>query len=294
MDLRRLRYFCAVADELHFGRAAERLSVAQPGLSQQVKVLEAELGAPLFERSSRRVALTEVGRVLYPDARALLAAADALEERARAVAAGRAGRLRVHTTRSAPSGPAAELVDSFRARYPAVDLELVTGFTGWNLEELRAGRSDVVFVRPPVGPDAGVEVVYLGDEELVVALPAGHRLAAQRRLHPTDLEGEDVVSWPRRNAPGMHDRIETELWGGRPPRVVREEPDDEQVLRAVAAGIGLAVMIGTRVGSLRFPGVAVRRFAAPAPTVGLALAWRPSVAPPSAARFVGLTGVTGS
>lgn len=292
MDLRRLRYFCTVAEELHFGRAADRLAVAQPGLSQQVKVLEAELGTALFERSSRRVALTEAGRTLYPDARALLVAADALEDRVRAVAAGRAGRLRVHTTRSAPSGAAAELVDSFRARYPAVDLELVTGFTGWNLEELRAGRSDVVFVRPPVGPDAGVELVDLGVEELVVALPVGHRLVARRRLRPADLQGEDVVSWPRRNAPGMHDRIETQVWGGGPPRVVREEPDDEQVLRAVAAGVGVAVMIGTRVESLRFPGVAVRRFAAPVPTVGLALAWRRSVAPPSAARFVGLADVS--
>ncbi len=290
MDLRRLRYFCTVAEELHFGRAADRLGVAQPGLSQQVKNLEAELGTLLFERSSRRVALTEAGRILYPEAAALLGAADALEARARAVAGGRAGRLRVHTTRSAPAGVAAELIDSFRAAYPEVDLELVTGFTGWNLEELLAGRSDVVFVRPPVEAGTSVVLVDLGEEELVGALPAGHRLAARRRLRPADLEGEGVVSWPRRNAPGMHDRIEAQVWGGRPPRVVREEPDDEQVLRAVAAGAGVAVMIGTRVGSLRFPGVVVRRFAPPAPTVGLALAWRPRTAPPSAARFVGLAG----
>jgi len=292
VDLRRLRYFCAVAEELHFGRAADRLGVAQPGLSQQVKVLEAELGTTLFERSSRRVSLTEAGRILYPDARALLGAAGAMEDRVRAVAAGRAGRLRVHTTRSAPSGVTAELVDSFRASFPAVDLELVTGFTGWNLDELRAGRSDVVFVRPPVDADEGVELVELGVEELVVALPAAHRLAERRRLRPADLQGEDVVSWPRRNAPGMHDRIEAQVWGGRSPQVVREEPDDEQVLRAVAAGVGVAVMIGTRVESLHFPGVSVRRFALPAPTVGLALAWCPSTAPPAAARFVGLADVS--
>ncbi len=292
MELRRLRYFCAVAEELHFGRAADRLALAQPGLSQQIKALEAELGTSLFVRSSRRVSLTEAGAVLYAEARSLLAAADALEARVRAVAAGGAGRLRVHTTRSAPTGVAAALIDRFRDECPGVELQLVTGFTGWNLEELRAGRSDVVFVRPPVDADDGVALVDLGEEELVVALPADHPLAARRRLRPVELRGEAVVSWPRRNAPGMHDRIEAQVWGGRRPNVVREEPDDEQVLRAVAAGVGLAVMIGTRLASLRVPGVAVRRFGVPAPTVGLALAWRPAVAPPAAARFVGLAHVS--
>ena len=293
LELRRLRYFCAVAEELHFGRAADRLGVSQPGLSQQVQVLEAELGAQLLVRGGRRVGLTAVGAVLYPEASALLASAAALEARVRSAAAGGAGRLRVHTTRSAPTGVAAALVDRFRAEVPAVELDLVTGFTGWNLEELRAGRSDVVFVRPPVDPDEGVEIVDLGEEELVVALPAHHHLASssRRRVRPAELSGEEVVSWPRRNAPGMHDRIEAQVWGGRLPRVVREEPDDEQVLRAVAAGVGVAVMIGARLASLRPPGVVVRRFVSPAPTVGLALAWRPSVAPPAAARFVALATV---
>lgn len=288
MELRRLRYFVAVAEELHFGRAAERLHLAQPALSKQVRVLEDELGARLLERNSRHVALTAAGVALYAGALELLHTAEDLEARVRALAAGGAGRLRVHTTRSAPMGITAELIDRFRGEWPAVELELVTGFTGWNLEELDAGRSDVVFVRPPVGSLPAVEVLELGDEELVVALPAAHPLARRRRLRPADLAGEDVVSWPRRNAPGMHDRIEQQMWGGSRPRVVREEPDDEQVLRAVAAGAGLSVMIGTRLASLRVPGVAVRRFAEPVPTVGLALAWRPEAAPPVAARFVDL------
>lgn len=288
LELRRLRYFCAVAEELHFGRAADRLDLAQPALSQQVKILERELGVTLFVRSSRRVTLTAAGAVLYPDAVALLAAADELVARARTVGAGAAGRLRVHTTRSAPTGEAAALIDRFRVAYPDVELQLVTGFTGWNLEELRAGRSDVVFARPPVDRDDGIEVVELRQEELVVVLPAGHPLAAKRRLRPPDLAGGDVVSWPRRNAPGMHDRIEAQVWEGRRPKVVREEPDDEQVLRAVASGVGLAVIIGTRLASLRVPGVVVRRFTPPVPTVGLAVAWRPKAAPPAAARFVQL------
>ncbi|MHB8505558.1 MAG: LysR family transcriptional regulator [Acidimicrobiales bacterium] len=291
MELRRLRYFVAVAEELHFGRAAERLHLAQPALSQQIRVLEHELGGRLFERNSRRVALTEAGAALLDGAPQLLRAAEELDARVRAVAAGGAGRLRVHTTRSAPMGITAVLIDRFRAESPGVHLELVTGFTGWNLEELAAGRSDVVFVRPPVDVATPIEVVPLGEEELVVALPAGQPLAdrtRRRRIRPEDLEGQDVVSWPRRNAPGMHDRIEAQVWGGRSPRVAREEPDDEQVLRAVAAGAGLAGLIGTRLASLRVPGVVVRRFAEPAPTVGLALAWRPDGALPAAARFVDL------
>ncbi|MHB1928870.1 MAG: LysR family transcriptional regulator, partial [Acidimicrobiales bacterium] len=246
MELRRLRYFVAVAEELHFGRAAERLHLAQPALSQQIRVLEHELGGRLFERNSRRVALTEAGAALLDGAPQLLRAAEELDARVRAVAAGGAGRLRVHTTRSAPMGITAVLIDRFRAESPGVHLELVTGFTGWNLEELAAGRSDVVFVRPPVDVATPIEVVPLGEEELVVALPSGQPLAdrtRRRRIRPEDLEGQDVVSWPRRNAPGMHDRIEAQVWGGRSPRVAREEPDDEQVLRAVAAGAGLAVMI---------------------------------------------------
>lgn len=288
LELRRLRYFCAVAEELHFGAAADRLNLAQPALSQQIKVLEAEVGTALFVRTSRRVALTEAGATLYPGALALLAAADELEAHVRAVAAGGAGRLRVHTTRSAPTGIAAELIDRFREAHPEVELDLVTGFTGWNLEELGAGRSDVVFVRPPVEAGEEVDVLELGEEELVVALPAGHALASRRRVRPADLAGEDVISWPRRNAPGMHDRIEVQVWGGRRPHVVREEPDDEQVLRAVASGVGLSVMIGTRLASLHWPGVVVRRFAAPAPTVGLAVAWRPDTVPPAARRFIDL------
>ena len=293
MELRRLRYFVAVAEELHFGRAAERLHIAQPALSQQIRVLEREFGTRLFERNSRRVALTEAGAALLGGAPQLLQVAAELEARVRAVSVGGAGCLRVHTTRSAPMGITAALIDRFRSEWPAVAPDLVTGFTGWNLEELRAGRSDVVFVRPPLDAGDGVEVVPLGDEELVVALPAGHRLAARSRrrgISAEDLRGEDVVSWPRRNAPGMHDRIEAQVWAGTRPHVVREEPDDEQVLRAVAAGAGLAVMIGTRLASLRVPGVVVRRFSEPTPTVGLALAWRPDGAPPAAARFVELAG----
>ncbi len=288
VELRRLRYFCAVAEELHFGRAAQRLHVAQPAVSQQIRALEAELGAELFRRDRRRVGLTEAGRLLLEGARPLLAEAAALEERVRAIGQGRSGRLRVHTTRSAPAGLVPEALERFRAAFPEVELEIVTGFTGWNLAELAAGRTDVAVVRPPVDAPASWEVVPLVQEELVVALPAGHPLARRRVLRRSDLFGVEVVSWPRRNGPGLYDAILEQVWGSTPPDAVREEPDDERIFQAVAAGAGVAVMIGPHVRHLRAPGAVTRRFAPPVPTVELALAWVPTVAPSSARRFVDL------
>lgn len=287
VEVRRLRYFCAVADELHFGRAAARLHVAQPAVSQQVRALETELRTPLFLRSHRQVSLTEAGRLLYAEGSELLERIADLQARVQALGQGRAGRLRVHTTRSAPAGVVADAIGRFRAEHPEVELELVTGFTGWNLAELAAGRTDVVVVRPPVEAAQGWEVVELDQEELVVALPAGHPLARRRRLSRADLAEVEVVSWPRRNGPGLYDSIRAQVWGLRPPRVVREEPDDEQILRAVAAGAGVAVMIGSHMAHLRAPGAVMRRFVSPAPTVGVALVWNPGQAPPVAARFVG-------
>jgi DNA-binding transcriptional LysR family regulator len=288
VELRRLHYFCAVADELHFGRAAQRLHVAQPAVSQQIRALEAELGAELFRRDRRRVSLTEAGRLLLEGARPLLAEAAALEERVRAIGEGRGGRLRIHTTRSAPAGVVPEALERFRETFPEVELELVTGFTGWNLAALEAARTDIAVVRPPVDAPEGWEVVPLVQEELVVALPAGHPLARRRAVRRSDLLGVEVVSWPRRNGPGLYDAIVEQVWGSTPPDAVREEPDDERIFQAVAAGAGVAVMIGPHVRHLRAPGAVTRRFAPPVPTVGLALAWVPTVAPSSARHFVDL------
>ena len=287
MELRRWRYFAVLAEEMHFTRAARRLFIAQPALSQQIKRFEADLGAALIERHGPTFQLTEAGRVAAAQAVELVARVDAARELVVAASRGFAGVLRVAYTRSAPGPPASTLIGSFRERHPAVEVRLETGWTSHNLRELIADRLDAAFVRPPI--DArGVSCVTFASEELLVALPAEHPLAARRRLRPEQLRGEPVVFWPRANGPGMHDLITSQVWPDEPPNVVREEPEDEQLLNAVAAGAGIAVVPAGRARAQRIPGLALRRFSPPVPQVLLGLAYRAETTNPGVRELLDL------
>ncbi len=172
MELRQLRSFVAVAEELHFRRAAEQLHLSQPSVSQQVRTLEDELGVQLFDRNRRGVALTPAGAALLDDARDVLARAARAAERAREAGSGSRGRLRLSLTRSLTGGLAGAIVEAFRARYPDVALELSVGNTILHAEQLRHGLIDVAFVRPPL-LDPGIEELELAREPLVCVLPHG-------------------------------------------------------------------------------------------------------------------------
>ncbi|WP_329577133.1 LysR family transcriptional regulator [Kitasatospora sp. NBC_01250] len=277
MDLRQMRYFTVLAEELNFTRAARRLHIAQPALSQQVKALERRLGARLIERGSTGCTLTAVGEVVAQEARGVLARATAAEERIAAAVAGRHGRLNLAYTRSARGGPADALVSAFRERHPEVELRLQTGWTAHNVTLLLAGQLDAAFVRPPLDAPE-LTCLPLGEEELLLAVPADHPLAATRsRISRRRIATEPVILWPRENGPGMHDLIIRQLWPDHGPRIVREEPDDEQLLLAVAAGHGVAPIPEGRAHALRVPGIRLRRLTAPTPTVGLGLAYDPRV-----------------
>ncbi|MDT0483603.1 LysR family transcriptional regulator [Streptomyces doebereineriae] len=280
MDLRRLRYFLVLAEELNFTRAAHRLHIAQPALSQQIRALERDIGAQLLERNSRGCRLTVVGEVVAREAGELLAHAAAAQERIRAAVGGRQGQLRLALTRSARGGHVDALIAAFRALHPDVDLVIRTGWTAHNITELLAGRLDAAFVRPPLD-DAGLEFRHIAREELLVAVPAGHPLARERRLTRGRIAAEPVILWPRENAPGMHDLISRQLWPDGGPRIVREEPDDEQLLLSVAAGTGIAPVPEGRARALRIPGVRLKHVTAPMPTVDLALAHRSANAAPA-------------
>jgi DNA-binding transcriptional LysR family regulator len=288
VDLRRWHYFAVLAEEMHFTRAAARLFVSQPSLSQQIRAFEAELGVALLDRSGPRFALTEAGRVAAAEARDLL---DRLD-RARGVitAAGRAdtGRLRIAYTRSAPGPLAGDLVAAYRARHPDVELALETGWTSLNLTRLAAGEIDLGFVRPPVS-DAGFEVAVVGSEEVLIALPSEHALARRRgRLRRAWIASEPVVFWPRDNGPGQYDAISGQVWPGGVPTIVREEPEDEQLMRAVAQGAGIAAVPEHRARGLRRRGVVLRRLEDPVPRIDLGLAWRAGPVPPVVRAFVDL------
>ncbi|MFE9206987.1 LysR family transcriptional regulator [Micromonospora sp. NPDC007230] len=287
-DLRRLRYFAVLAEELHFTRAAARLHVAQPALSQQIRALERQLGVSLVHRTSRGCTLTEVGARIAGEAARLLAEVDAGTARIRDLVRGRGGRLRLAYTRSARGGRVDALVARFRAAHPDVEVVPETAWTAPNVAGLLAGRLDAAFVRPPVDEPA-LACRTVDTEELLLALPAGHVLAAgRRRISRAEVVDLPAVMWPRENGPGMFDRTIAQVWPHGGFNLVRQEPDDEQLLRAVAQGDVVAAVPAGRARALRLRDVRLRRFTAPTPTVDVALCWPRDSANPALRRFLAL------
>ncbi|HYF16361.1 MAG TPA: LysR family transcriptional regulator [Ramlibacter sp.] len=290
MNLRRLRYFVVLSEELHFGRAAERLHLAQPALTQNLRALEDEWGLELLARTSRRVELTEAGRLLQREAARLLADADALDQRMRGLAAGLAGTLRIGYARSAPGGPSQAIVEAFREAWPNVRLELDTHYTMRSVEELLARRLDAAFVRTPLAEDGGdwpgVQVLPIDSEPIVVGLPKGHRLARRKRVACADLRDEPLVTGQPSRAPGFYRRMFGQIWGERPPKVVLQEPDEEHMLRSVAAGRGVTVFTQSRSTTIQVPGVVVRPLVEPQPRAELGLAWMESNTSPLLRAFL--------
>jgi len=277
MNLRRLRYFVMVAEELHFGRAAQRLHVAQPALTQNVQALEAEFNVELLTRSSRRVELTEAGAVLFDEARRLLEQADQVRQRMHAFVLGREGTLRLNFARSAAGGASSAIVEMLRTEAPALQLQINSQYTAKSIEDLLDGKLDAAFVRSPLelaeATIRQLQVLPIGSEALVVGLPRTHRLTRRQRIHAADLADEPIVTGSAERAPGFYRMMFGQIWGDRSPRIVLHEPDEEHMLRAVAAGTGLTILTESRAKAIQVQGVAIRRFAAPEPRAGLALVW---------------------
>jgi DNA-binding transcriptional LysR family regulator len=272
VNLRRLYYFAVLAEELNYRRAAERLYVAEPALSEQIRSLEREFEVKLFERGRSGTRLTPAGELLQQEAYLLLRHAQGIIERVRTRANSDMSQLRIAYTRSADYLGTTELVRDFRHDHPEIEIHTTVAWTSFNIASLRAYVVDVAFVRPPLNePD--IEVVDLVDEELVVALPPGHRLIMQPEVSPADLHDEDVVIWPRDLGAGYYDRVITQIWGMDKPKIVLEEPDDEQILAAVSGGAGIAVVGLHRGTKLQPQNVTLRRFTRPAPTIKLGVAW---------------------
>ena len=281
MELRHLRYFVAVAEELHFRRAAERLHVSQPPLSQQIRALERELGVTLFERNRRRVELTAPGRALLTEARGVLAAVDHAVDLTQRVARGEAGALAVGFVGSAMYGALPDVLRDFRTARPGVELKLRELPTGAALDALAEERIDVGVVRP-AQVDAGIAIDVVRREAVVVALPAAHRLARRRRLTLRDLGGEAMVVLSRREAPGLRAALDAL---GEPPGDVQEVSEIRTVLGLVSAGLGLS-LVPESVSTGERAGVVFRPIEGRAPTVDLALAWRADDSSPALAAFL--------
>jgi DNA-binding transcriptional LysR family regulator len=257
IDLRLLRQFVAVAEELHFHRAARRLAMSQPPLTAAIRRLEAEIGAILVERGNRTVALTAAGAALLEEARALLRHADHAVLVARDAAAGRTGTVRLGYVGSTMYGRLPAVIRSFRRRQPQVRLELREGTTAAQLAALNAGGLDVAIVIPPFGEAAGLHVAPFGSDRLAIALPVAHRLADRDTVRLSDLAGEPFVLWPAREGRGFHDRVIRLCAGaGFVPDVVQEAHGMHAVLSLVAVETGVSIvpagMAAVRASEIRY------------------------------------------
>jgi DNA-binding transcriptional LysR family regulator len=291
MELRHLRYFVAVAEEGHVTRAAERLGIQQPPLSQQLRALERELEVQLFHRKPRGVELTQAGASFLAEARTILDRVEHAAASARRTARGEAGAIGVGFTSSASFHPfVPRAIRSFRDAHPLVRLSLEEGGTAELVEALQTERIDAAFVRSPIGHVSGLAVHAVLDEEMVAAFPAGHplsRKAAKGRLPLAALEGDTFILYRRPLGPGLYDAIIAACRrAGFSPRIGQEAPRMLSTLSLVAAGLGVT-LVPESMQRLRVQGVAYRQLAADADLVApLNLACRRDETGAATRRFI--------
>jgi DNA-binding transcriptional LysR family regulator len=295
MELRHLRYFVAVAEERHFGRAAGRLHMAQPPLSTQIRQLETELGVALLTRTTRRVELTDAGSAYLVRARELLAAVDDAGLEAQRIAAGLSGRLAIGCVGSATYTLLPGLARRLREDLPGIDVVFRGELLVPDLvEAVLSGAVDVALLRPPVD-EPGVVLRPLRRERLVVAVPDGHPLAARTELLVDDLRGQDLLAHPGRGRSAMSGLLaEMCRAAGFAPRIRHEVAETSTLVTFVAAGLGLAV-VPEPVSALRIPGVAYRPLLPETLGVDLAAATRAGRTAPQVARALDvLTALVGA
>ncbi|SHG77996.1 DNA-binding transcriptional regulator, LysR family [Hydrocarboniphaga daqingensis] len=275
MELRHLRYFVAVAEELHFTRAAQRLGIGQPPLSQQIQQLETELGAPLFKRLPRGVALTEAGMAFFFDAKAVLAQVERATRNVQRIARGDQGAITIGMINSAPFHPRVQLIlREFREQYRSVQLSLTEASTPELAKAVLAGTIDAAFVRPLISDDPGLIVETLFDEDLLIALPANHPLGQQKTLSVESLAREPFVMFSREVGSGLYDEIIAACRrGGFSPRIEQQASQVTSIVNLVAAGLGVS-MVPASMRQINSDGVIYRRIDDPAPKARMSLVYR--------------------
>jgi len=273
MELRHLRYFVAVAEELHFRRAAERLHMSQPPLSQQIRQLEQEVGAQLLSRNQRKVELTAAGAAFLVRAREILEAVEDAARQARRVQRGEVGRLAVGFVGSAMYSFVPELLRAFREQAPDIALRLHELGTTEQLRQLDDGRLDVGFLRTP-GRRPGLSFETVLEEPVVVAMPDVHPLAQRSLVRLSDLVGESLVLLTPAGSPGLRAALASSIaqLGGE-ERIIQEVAEMQTVIGLVAAGVGIS-LVPESVRALVRHGVTYRPLDDTAPVVRLAMAWR--------------------
>ncbi|TAJ26995.1 MAG: LysR family transcriptional regulator [Reyranella sp.] len=243
MDLTQLRCFVAVAEELHFGRAARRLDMLPSALGRHIRLLEESVGMALLLRTTRNVALSQDGDALLDDVRALLRQADALDRQFRDRGRRRSRVLRVGAIDTAAAGLVPDLLHDFREKRAGVTVQLVEDKTVRLLPRVLSGRLDLAFVRPPENIDKRIELLELFHETPVVALPSRHRLAKRRRLTVAALVGQPLIVPDRRSRPHSHD-LTMKLFenAGLKPTIAQVAEEKQTIVNLVAAKLGLAIV----------------------------------------------------
>jgi DNA-binding transcriptional LysR family regulator len=273
MELRHLRYFVAVAEELHFGRAAARVRIAQPPLSQQIRQLEAELGVTLFTRTKRRVELTTAGHAFLDEVRGVFAQTERAVRTAQRTSRGEIGRLAIGFVPSADLDVLPRVLRAWRPRFPGVEIEMQTLLPGDQVKALHDGHIQIGFVRLPVD-ESDLVVEPIQREPLLAALPETHRLARRARVRLADLAGDAMILFPRHIAPDYYDLYlgACRRAGFVPPRMLH--PGSMQAnLGLVSAGLGVTLMPAS-IRNLRRSGVVYRPLTPPVPHVDMAVAYR--------------------
>lgn len=243
MELRHLRYFVAVGEEQHYGRAARRLRVAQPALSRQIQDLENEIGFKLFDRQPRGVTISDAGKSFLEDARRILQQVAAATARARRVAAGQSGILRVGFVESVSwHGIVPESFRRFREKQPDAELLLKPMSSAEQAEAVRLGELDAGFVFKIASMDPQLAQLEIAVLNLVLAAPRGHPVTKLKKLRLRDLAGADFIWFPRRESPAYHDHLMRECFRGglKTPRIVQEAANEATLLSLVSCRLGVA------------------------------------------------------
>lgn len=274
MELRHLRYFIAVAEELHFSRAADRLHMAQPPLSQQIQQLEAELGVALFHRKTKRqVQLTEAGRVFLQEAYQLFAQLEQAIDLTQRTGRGEQGRLIVGFTSSVTYDTLPAILRRFREQFPNVELVLQELTTTQQEQALRDRRIEVGFVHPPLDDD-NLCLECIQQDDLVIALPEAHPLAVQEQLSMRSLVDEEFILFPRHLGRGLYDQILSLCQQANfAPKVAQEAVQMQTIIGLVSAGIGIAI-VPSSLQNLQRSGVVYRAVVEETPKVEAAVVWR--------------------
>jgi len=288
-ELWQLRYFAAVAERLHFGRAAQALHISQPPLSRAIRALEGRLGVSLFARSRRRVELTAEGTRLLEETRRVLGQLERTALELRGMASGERGRLRVGFVSLADYGVLPGLLKAYKSAHPGVSLALREMLSPEQSLALAAGELDFGLLLPPVSEAARLDHMVVQRERFVAALPSRHRLASGRgKLAMSALAAEPFVMVPREIAPGLYDIVAgLAARAGFSPNVAQEAIQMQTVVSLVSSGLGAAIVPGS-VANLGRHGVVYRELADRHPRLDLWLAWPRGALGAAAADFLSL------